>query len=185
LPVAEKKDSQGICFLGKVKVPEFLSNFIDDQPGEIITPGGQVLGSHRGLHRYTLGQRRGIGVPSNQDHENYVVTGKDEKNNQLIVAFENPDEPTLWARSYLIESLSFMDSQNLTESKRMLGKTRYRDPSVPLELIPREDEFWEVVFDEPQRALTPGQTLALYEGERLVGSASYAKASHGRASLSA
>ena len=69
LPVAEKKDSQGICFLGKVKVPEFLSNFIDDQPGEIITPGGQVLGSHRGLHRYTLGQRRGIGVPSNQDHE--------------------------------------------------------------------------------------------------------------------
>ena len=111
LPVAEKKDSQGICFLGKVKVPEFLSNFIDDQPGEIITQDGSVLGSHRGLHRYTLGQRRGIGVPSNRDHENYVVTGKDEESNQLIVAFEKPNESTLYARKYLVESLSFLDSK--------------------------------------------------------------------------
>ena len=68
LPVAEKKDSQGICFLGKVNVPEFLSNFIDDKPGEIVTTAGDVVGRHQGLHRYTLGQRKGIGVPSNTDH---------------------------------------------------------------------------------------------------------------------
>lgn len=185
LPVAEKKDSQGICFLGKVKVPEFLSNFIDDQPGEIITQDGRVLGSHRGLHRYTLGQRRGIGVPSNRDHENYVVTGKDEESNQLIVAFEKANESTLYARKYLVESLSFLDSKIPLKPFRMLGKTRYRDPSVALEMIPREDGFWEVVFDEPQRALTPGQTLALYEGERLVGCASYSTVALGRASLSA
>ena len=64
LPVADKKDSQGICFLGKVNVPEFLSNFIEDKPGEIVTTKGKVVGHHQGLHRYTLGQRRGIGVPS-------------------------------------------------------------------------------------------------------------------------
>ena len=89
LPVAEKKDSQGICFLGKVKISEFLSNFLEDKPGEIVTTHGSVVGEHKGLHRYTLGQRRGIGVPSNTDHENFVVTGKDEGNNQLIVAFES------------------------------------------------------------------------------------------------
>ena len=164
LPVAEKRQPRHLL----------LGKFRSSLPPSLMTNrGNYTRRTSAGLHRLSLhlGQRRGIGVPSNQDHENYVVTGKDEKSNQLIVAFENPDEPTLWARSYLIESLSFMDSQNLTESKRMLGKTRYRDPSVRLELIPREDEFWEVVFDEPQRALTPGQTLALYEGERLVGSA--------------
>ena len=89
LPVAEKKDSQGICFLGKVKIGEFLSNFLDDQPGEIVTTEGRVVGRHKGLHRYTLGQRRGIGVPSNTDNENFVVTGKNEGENQLIVAFDH------------------------------------------------------------------------------------------------
>ena len=105
LPVAEKKDSQGICFLGKVKIGDFLSNFLDDNPGEILTTEGQVVGEHKGLHRYTLGQRRGIGVPSNKDNENYVVTGKNENENQLIVAFESKNEKTLWGTHYEIESI--------------------------------------------------------------------------------
>ena len=103
-----KKDSQGICFLGKVKVPEFLSHFIEDQPGDIITVQGKVVGQHKGLHRYTLGQRRGIGVPSNTDHQNYVVTGKDQSSNQLIVAFENEHEETLWAKKFEVIDLSFV-----------------------------------------------------------------------------
>ncbi len=185
LPVAEKKDSQGICFLGKVKVPEFLSNFIEDKPGEIVTTAGEVVGRHQGLHRYTLGQRKGIGVPSNTDHENFVVTGKEESSNRLIVAFENPDEPTLWGRRYEIENLSFLLDEPLSGELELLGKTRYRDPSVGLSFRSLDRDRAEVFFGEPQRALAPGQVLALYDGERLLGGGTYARSAFGRADLSA
>ena len=165
LPVAEKKDSQGICFLGKVKISEFLSNFLEDQPGEIVTKNGRVVGEHKGLHRYTLGQRRGIGVPSNTDHENFVVTGKNEEMNQLIVAFESKEESTLWGVHYEVESLSFLTNSFPTEPVRLLGKARYRDPSTPLSFRPISSSKAEIIFDQPQRALTPGQVLALYEGK--------------------
>ncbi|MBT3637263.1 MAG: tRNA 2-thiouridine(34) synthase MnmA [Opitutae bacterium] len=183
LPVADKKDSQGICFLGKVKVPEFLSNFIDDKPGDIVTTKGVAVGRHQGLHRYTLGQRRGIGVPSNTDHENFVVTGKEESSNRLIVAFESPDEPTLWGRRYEIENLSFLLDQPLSGEVELLGKTRYRDPSVDLSFRSLDPGRAEVIFREPQRALAPGQVLALYYGERLLGGGTYALSSCGRADL--
>jgi tRNA-uridine 2-sulfurtransferase len=185
LPVAEKKDSQGICFLGKVKVPEFLSNFIEDNPGEIVTTQGKVVGSHQGLHRYTLGQRRGIGVPSNMDNENFVVTGKDESTNRLIVAFESPDEPTLWGRRYEVENLSFLLDEPLSGELELLGKARYRDPSVSLSFRSLGSGRAEVFFDQPQRALTPGQVLALYDGERLLGGGTYVLSAFGRADQSA
>jgi tRNA-specific 2-thiouridylase len=185
LPVADKKDSQGICFLGKVKVPEFLANFIEDQPGEIITVEGKVVGKHKGLHRYTLGQRRGIGVPSNTDHENFVVTGKDQSSNRLIVAFENTDEITLWGQSYEISDLSFLEKLDLSTSLSLLAKPRYRDPSTPILLESREIGSAKITFSEPQRAITPGQVLALYKGEQLIGSGIYSLQENGRASLSA
>ena len=184
LPVADKKDSQGICFLGKVKITEFLSNFVDDKPGEIITVDGRVVGKHKGLHRYTLGQRRGIGVPSNVDNENFVVTGKDEKLNQLIVAFESKNESTLWGRRYIIESLTFLSEPPVGSKIKLLGKARYRDPSVQLVFQPIDSDRAEVLFDQPQRALTPGQVLALYDGERLIGSGTYSHSYLGRADLS-
>lgn len=183
LPVAEKKDSQGICFLGKVKIPDFLSNFIEDKPGDIVTTSGRVVGRHSGLHRYTLGQRKGIGVPSNTDNENYVVTGKEQSSNRLIVAFDSPDEPTLWGRRYEIENISFLLDEPLAGKFDLLGKARYRDPSVSLSFRSIEDGRAEIVFQEPQRALTPGQVLALYDGERLLGGGTYARSSCGRADL--
>ena len=181
LPVAEKKDSQGICFLGKVKIGDFLSNFLEDNPGEILTTDGRVVGEHKGLHRYTLGQRRGIGVPSNTDNENYVVTGKNETENQLIVAFESRNEATLWGTHYKVESLSFLTKHPPLEPVHILGKARYRDPSVSLLFRPLGNSRAEIVFDQPQRALTPGQVLALYEGERLIGGGTYCLSSMGRA----
>jgi tRNA-specific 2-thiouridylase len=184
LPVAEKKDSQGICFLGKVKIGEFLSNFLDDQPGEIVTTEGRVVGEHKGLHRYTLGQRRGIGVPSNTDNENFVVTGKNESENKLIVAFDRENELTLWGCKYEIESLSFLTENHPTQPVQLLGKPRYRDASVPLLYRPINSTKAEITFERPQRALTPGQVLALYDGERLIGGGTYCLSSLGRADQS-
>ncbi len=183
LTVSEKKDSQGICFLGKVKIPDFLSNFIEDKPGDIVTTSGNIVGRHLGLHRYTLGQRRGIGVPSNADHENYVVTGKNELENQLVVAFESTREPTLWGRRYELENLSFLSDKPLSQEMDLLGKARYRDPSVRLSFRPLGGGRAEVIFGKPQRALAPGQVLALYDGERLLGGGTYALSSEGRADL--
>ena len=184
LPVAEKKDSQGICFLGKVKVPEFLSNFIEDQPGEIVTTDGRIVGTHKGLHRYTLGQRRGIGVPSNMDNQNFVVTGKDLTSNRLLVAFEDKNESTLWGTDFAASRLSFLSGRVLNSPKRFLGKARYRDPSTPVLVEPIESSGdARLIFEEPQRALTPGQVLALYEGRRLVGAATYSPTALGRASF--
>ena len=185
LPVADKKDSQGICFLGKVKVPEFLANFIDNQPGEIVTTEGKVVGKHLGLHRYTLGQRKGIGVPSNTDNENFVVTGKDQSKNQLIVAFDKPEEKTLWGTCFVIESVTFFEGQNPIKKIELLGKARYRDPSTKLSFEPLDNNRAQIQFQKPQRALTPGQVLALYKGDRLIGSGTYAHSELGRAKLSA
>jgi tRNA-specific 2-thiouridylase len=185
LPVANKKDSQGICFLGKVKVPEFLSHFIEDNPGDIVDQHRKKLGKHKGLHRYTLGQRRGIGVPSNMDHENFVVTGKDETRNELIIALERPDEPTLWGKNYGLENVQFLDSELATQTEIfLLGKARYRDPSTQIHLIQKEPNSWIVQFKHEQRALTPGQVLAFYRGEQLIGSGIYSHSNLGRSALS-
>ena len=186
LPVAEKKDSQGICFLGKVKIPQFLSHFIEDNPGEIITESGKVLGTHLGLHRYTLGQRRGIGIPSNTDNEFYVVTGKNEATNQLIVAFENQKESTLWGQKCIIEDFGILSVHQKEDfqNKPLLAKARYRDPSTPIILNFIAENKCEVVFKEAQRALTPGQVLAVYMDEQLVASGIYSESEMGRALLS-
>ena len=185
LPVATKKDSQGICFLGKVKVSDFLSHYIQENPGDIVNQSGDKVGTHLGLHRYTLGQRKGIGVPSNTDNQNYVVTGKDESTNQLIVAFDQPEESTLWAKRFGLTEITFIDPRfNHLESIELLGKARYRDPSTPIRLTINLDRSGIVEFKSPQRALTPGQILAFYDGEQLVGSAIYSLSKFGRAALS-
>ena len=172
LPNATKKDSQGICFLGDMNISRFLEHYIDDKPGNIVNPEGKVLGRHRGLHRYTTGQRRGIGVPSNTDNEFYVVTGLDMERNELIVAFDKPDSPGLFTSEVEVYGLSFVN-QAITETCRLLAKPRYRDPSQVITYTPIGDNRAKVTFDQAQRALSPGQILALYDGDKLLGGGFY------------
>jgi tRNA-uridine 2-sulfurtransferase len=166
LPVADKKDSQGICFIGNVRMQDFLRHYVPDHPGEIVrATDGAVLGQHRGLHLYTIGQRRGIGVPSNTDHKNYVVVGRDTARNRLLVAFEGETAPGLWARECIVAGLSFLGDP-ITTSQRLLVRARYRDPAVPALFAPDpEGGTARVVFDDPQRALAAGQVIALYAGD--------------------
>jgi tRNA-specific 2-thiouridylase len=172
LPNAGKKDSQGICFLGDMNISRFLEYYIEDKPGDIVTADGKVLGRHRGLHRYTTGQRRGIGVPSNTDNEFYVVTRLDMERNELVVAFDRPDSPGLFTSEVELYGLSFVN-RPVTEPCRLLAKPRYRDPSQAITYTPLEDGRAKVSFDEPQRALSSGQILALYDKERLLGGGFY------------
>ncbi|MDP3070711.1 MAG: tRNA 2-thiouridine(34) synthase MnmA [Opitutaceae bacterium] len=174
LPTADKKDSQGICFIGEVKMADFLRAYVPDAPGPIVRASdGATLGQHRGLHFYTLGQRRGIGVPSNTDHAAYVVVGKRAADRALLVAFDHPEAPGLFQHEVRVHSLSWIGDP-IDTPRALEGRVRYRDPRVPIEFIPEGGGTALVRFSTPQRGLASGQVLALHEGERLLGGGIYA-----------
>lgn len=173
LPTADKKDSQGICFIGEVKMQDFLRAYVPDAPGPIVrATDGRVLGEHRGLHFYTLGQRKGIGVPSNTDHAAYVVVGKRASDRALLVAFDHPDAPGLFQTEVRVHAMSWIGAP-LTAPRVLEGRVRYRDPRVPLEFFPEGGGTARIKFSSPQRGLASGQILAFYEGERLLGGGIY------------
>ncbi len=172
LPTALKKDSQGICFLGKVKIDEFLSRYIPDRPGEIVDTAGRSLGEHTGLHRFTIGQRRGIGVPSNTDNEAFVVVSKDLEANRLIVGFDRPETPGLYQRRARIASLNWIGTPaGVGES--LEARPRYRDLRQAIRVADMDADGLVVEFAEPQRALALGQILAFHRGEELIGGGVY------------
>jgi tRNA-uridine 2-sulfurtransferase len=168
LPVAEKKDSQGICFLGQVKMSDFLRHYVADTPGEIVDSGGKVLGEHLGLHLYTLGQRKGHGVASPRDGMAYVVVGKDAGKNRLIVGWDTSDSPGLYAQECVVGMLSAI---NEPFDKKCLieAQPRYRARAEPATMEPMEGGKVRLRFQRLQRAIAPGQICAMYEGGRLLG----------------
>ncbi|MGK0187813.1 MAG: tRNA-specific 2-thiouridylase [Verrucomicrobiales bacterium] len=168
LPNAEKKDSQGICFIGEVKMVDFLRNYVDDIPGDIVNQEGKELGKHRGLHLYTLGQRRGLGVASNTYKEAYVVVEKRSATKELVVAFDRPDTPQLYASQCRVSNVTVIN-RPLTDVTTIEARPRYRTASVPITVSAIDDTTFDIEFAEPQRALTPGQICAFYEGEILLG----------------
>jgi tRNA-specific 2-thiouridylase len=172
LATAAKKDSQGICFIGEVRMQDFLRAYVPERPGAIVNASGQEIGSHRGLHYFTLGQRRGIGVPSNRDNERYVVVGKRAADNALIVAFDHPDSPGLFQTEVRVHSLSW-NGAPVERPRPLEGRVRYRDPRVHLDFEPDGGGSARIRFREPQRALASGQVLALYDGSRLLGGGIY------------
>lgn len=169
LPTARKKDSQGICFIGEVKMADFLRAYVPEQPGPIVrATDGVVLGEHRGLHYFTIGQRKGIGIPSNTDNKAYVVVGKRASDHALLVAFDGPEAPGLWTTECRVHSLSFI-GEPITERTTLECRVRYRDPRVTVEFTPHDDGTATLRFPTPQRALASGQILAIYRGEELLG----------------
>jgi tRNA-specific 2-thiouridylase len=168
LPNAAKKDSQGICFIGEVKMRDFLRAFVPDQPGEIVTTDGKVVGRHEGLHLYTLGQRKGHGVASPVHRLAYVVVGKDAARNRLIVGYDSHDTPGLYATSCRLSHLSWAGPPLAPgQSHRVRAQPRYRNPAPLATLsIDGDGQHATLVYDEPQRALTPGQICAFYDEEK-------------------
>ena len=171
LPNARKKDSQGICFIGEVKMADFLDAFVPKKPGRIVTTTGDSVGEHDGLHLYTLGQRRGIGVASPIFKKAYVVVEKREATNELVVGFDEPATPRLYASSCVVTEISFVNKPFAEGETGLLAQPRYRTPSAPFSFTQFDPEQGqaELHFVEPQRALTPGQICAFYRGEELVG----------------
>lgn len=168
LPNADKKDSQGICFVGDIRMKDFLGAFLEDRPGPILDLEGRERGRHRGLHYFTLGQRHGLGIASAVEGEHYVVVRKDPEQNALIIGLDRPTTAGLYNRDCVIGSLQFIRRRPDGPFEGQ-ARPRYRCPSQDVRVEPMADDRARVIFRRPQRALTPGQICALYDGDVLLG----------------
>lgn len=165
----DKKDSTGICFIGERDFRTFLSDYIPTQPGPMQTPEGITVGEHPGVFYFTLGQRNGLGIGGRlgASGEPWYVIGKDVSTNVLYVAQGNANH---WLRSQTLAAsrLSWLDGVAPATSLRCTAMTRYRqsDQACHVEI---EGNNCVVHFDEPQRAVTPGQSVVFYDGEVCLG----------------
>jgi tRNA-specific 2-thiouridylase len=165
LNTAEKKDSQGICFVGKVGIKEFLQQFVKTEPGNIIDQHGQVIGEHDGALFYTIGQRQGLHVGGGLP---YYVVGKDMGKNEVYVTTDLQDG-RLWNGSLKLTSVHWINRPPASDGTYTV-RTRYRAELIPVTTVAELDNGnWSLDLKDEVRALTPGQSAVLYEGDRVVG----------------
>ena len=170
IPVAEKKDSTGVCFIGERNFKQFLSTYLPAQPGEIVSPEGEVLGRHDGLMYYTLGQRKGLGIGGRGTGEAWFVVGKDLQSNRLIVS-QGQDSALLYTLSGSADEASWISGRSpIPDGQEFPCKARFRhrQPLQDVVITPRADRV-EMRYLTPQRAVTPGQTVAFYKDDECLG----------------
>jgi tRNA-specific 2-thiouridylase len=171
LPVHDKKDSTGICFIGERPFEEFLSKYLPAQPGVIETTDGEVIGKHRGLMYYTLGQRQGLGIGGTRNHAEapWYTVRKDLPRNVLIVG-QGVENPALYSDRLDASTLHWIGKAPPAGSFRCMAKVRYRQADQACSVTLGNDGSVHVTFDQPQRAVTPGQFVVFYTGDECVGS---------------
>ncbi|ATQ83414.1 tRNA 2-thiouridine(34) synthase MnmA [Moraxella osloensis] len=176
LATAKKKDSTGICFIGERRFKDFLQQYLPAQKGDIYTDDGKKIGTHDGLMYYTLGQRGGIGIGGVKDRDEapWFVLHKDLDNNRLIVG-QGHDHPMLQSTeltAYKLDWVVDAPTQLFTaQGYRCTAKTRYRQPDQACTVFALDEtgDTIKVVFDEPQRAVTPGQSCVFYRDDICLG----------------
>ncbi len=159
---ANKPDSQEICFIPDNDTGAFLDRYIKQKPGDIIKPDGTVLGKHKGLCHYTIGQRKGLGISAQTP---LFVTKLDTERNTITVT----EHEKLFTSELHASSVNWLVFDELTKPIRLTAKIRYAARAVPCEVTPLGNGKIKAVFDEPQRAITPGQSVVFYDGDVLVG----------------
>ena len=167
LATAQKKDSTGICFIGKRNFKEFLSHYIPNQPGNFETLSGHVVGRHDGMAFYTVGQRRGLGLGGAGDA--WYVLKKDAARNVVIVE-RGEEHPELYKNQLMATEVSWV-AETLLLPLRCTAKIRYRAPDVECTVYSSEEGKIHVFFDQPQKAITPHQSIVFYQGELCLGGA--------------
>ncbi len=174
LPVYDKPDSTGICFIGERPFQEFLSRYLRTEPGPIENDRGVVLGEHRGLALYTLGQRSGLGLGGRAGTAAapWYVADKDTERNALIVV-QDQDHPLLLSDAFDVEQMHWLNSGEVTGHPiECTVKTRYRQSDLRCTVTAHgltADPIWRVTLSEPARAVTPGQYAVFYSGARCLG----------------
>ncbi|CAM3528937.1 tRNA 2-thiouridine(34) synthase MnmA [Parendozoicomonas haliclonae] len=164
-----KKDSTGICFIGERRFRDFLKQYIPAQPGNIETEDGEVIGKHHGLMYHTIGQRQGLGIGGmkNASDEPWYVLEKDLERNVLIVGQGN-DNPLLFSKALSADTIYWINGEPELPA-RLTAKVRYRQSDQACTLVRGTDCRYLVIFDEAQRAVTPGQSVVFYDGDICLG----------------
>lgn len=169
-PTYAKKDSTGICFIGERRFKTFLQRFLPAQPGPIETLEGQKIGQHDGLMYYTLGQRQGLGIGGlrNATSEPWYVAGKDLERNTLIVV-QGGHHPALQSSGLIAGDLHWTSGKPPAMPLRCTLKVRYRQADQLATVTKLDDDKFQVLFQTPQRAVTPGQSVVFYRGDECLG----------------
>lgn len=169
---AKKKDSTGICFIGERNFRDFLSQFLPAQPGEIQTPDGEVIGQHQGLMYHTLGQRKGLGIGglANYSEEPWYAVAKDLKHNRLIVA-QQKNHPLLMSREVTCEPIHWTGTPPAGLPFDCMAQHRYRQPDQACTISHTDHHSATIQFKQPQRAITPGQSMVFYQDDQCLGGA--------------
>jgi tRNA-specific 2-thiouridylase len=164
-----KKDSTGICFIGERRFKDFLEQYLPAQPGVIETVDGEAIGEHSGLMYHTIGQRQGLGIGGLKEAgtEPWYVVDKDLDRNVLVVA-QGSQHPRLFKNALLMGEIHWISNQAPDLPYRCMAKTRYRQADQACS-IEADGEGFKVRFDEPQRAITPGQSAVFYDGDTCLG----------------
>ena len=180
-----KKDSTGICFIGERRFKDFLQTYIPAQPGNIVTDNGSIIGTHQGLMYHTIGQRQGLGIGGvkNASEAPWYVADKDLETNQLLIV-QGADHPLLNHSELKANQCHWITSPAVATRFRCKAKIRYRQADQDCEVVFSSPEnrqtqaqqdtlntTLKVIFDEPQRAITPGQSIVFYEGNVCLGGA--------------
>lgn len=167
-----KKDSTGICFIGERRFKDFLQQYLPAQPGEIQTPDGKVIGTHTGLMYHTIGQRQGLGIGGvkGANEEPWFVARKDLDRNVLIVV-QGTDHPLLYTNHLVAQQTHWINTAAPAPTFRCTAKTRYRQPDQACEVRLLGNNQLDVIFFEPQRAVTPGQSVVFYQDDVCLGGA--------------
>lgn len=168
LATAKKKDSTGVCFIGERNFKEFLSQYLPAQPGDIRTFDGEVKGRHEGLMYYTLGQRQGLGIGGSGTGEPWFVADKDLESNILYVVQGDADKH-LYSTALYSGDVNWIIGQAPAFPFRCSAKFRYRQADQGVTVNRAEDGTIHVEFDQPQRAVTPGQSVVFYDGDMCLG----------------
>jgi len=163
LPVHSKPDSVEICFIPDNDYKSFLkTEKVSLRPGKIVTTAGEVLGAHGGIELYTVGQRRGLGIAGKKP---YYVVHIDPRTHTVTVG----DNNDLFRKEFIVESPNWISCESLSGPLEVQTKIRYNSPAVRSTIAPAGTDRVQVVFDEPQRAVTPGQAAVFYQGDTVVG----------------
>ncbi|MNJ48983.1 tRNA-specific 2-thiouridylase MnmA [compost metagenome] len=171
LYTAKKKDSTGVCFIGERNFREFLSQYLPAQSGDMVDIAtGEVKGRHDGLMYYTLGQRQGLGIGGSGSGEPWFVADKDLEQNILYVV-QGEKHPSLYSTGLVASGVNWIAGADVLPDKpfKCTAKFRYRQQDQGVTLIPREDGTMFVAFDQPQKAITPGQAVVFYDGDECLG----------------
>lgn len=166
----DRKDSTGICFIGERRFDDFISKYFPNEPGDIISVEGSIVGQHRGLMFHTIGQRKGLGIGGTKygGEEPWFVVDKKLNDNVLLVA-QGHNHPALFARGLHATNLHWITRQPKEQSFSCTARTRHRQVDMSCHVTLGENNEADVIFDDPMRAIAPGQSVVFYHEEVCLG----------------